>query len=109
MADTYYTLEAEFSNHLIATNLQLYYQDNGEYPNTLNDLYPEYLSEVSKDPFNDFKDIKYIVKEDEVVIYSIGPDRVDQGGDIAFDYEIYQEQRGSDESKIGDVIFKLKK
>jgi type II secretory pathway pseudopilin PulG len=48
-------------------------------PNSLLELTPKFLPEVPTDPFDD-KEIRYRKEGDSYVIYSIGPDRVDDGG-----------------------------
>jgi hypothetical protein len=48
-------------------------------PNSLAELTPKYLPEVPTDPFDD-KDIRYRKEGDGFVIYSIGPDRIDDRG-----------------------------
>ena len=52
---------------------------HGNVPETLTQLVPDYLPEVPVDPF-DSNPIRYVVGENEVVIYSIGKDNVDNGG-----------------------------
>jgi hypothetical protein len=67
---------------------------HGTLPLRLNDLVPAYLDTVPIDPF-DGKPLRLIVKSDRSIIYSIGPNGLDNGG-VKID-------RGK-----GDVIFTLK-
>ncbi|MFB3896884.1 MAG: hypothetical protein ACE14V_11350, partial [bacterium] len=53
--------------------LQLYHQDKKVYPNSLEDLFPNYLTTVPKDPFSDANFIYGRVR-DTFYLYSIGPD-----------------------------------
>lgn len=56
--------------------------DNGRFPDTVDALVPRYLDAVPIDPF-DQQPIRLAVSEDGIVIYSVGPDRTDDGGDVA--------------------------
>jgi hypothetical protein len=58
-----------------------YRLDKGEFPVTLDELVPEYMEEIPKDPF-DGKPLRYKKKDDRVIFYSIGEDRSDDGGDV---------------------------
>ena len=53
----------------------------GHYPATLDELVPKYLSAVPSDPF-DGKPMRYVLSDGSATIYSVGPDRVDDGGDV---------------------------
>ncbi|MEX0939543.1 MAG: hypothetical protein WDZ59_16890 [Pirellulales bacterium] len=75
----------------------LYYQKHGQLPERLDELVPEFLPEVPADPFHDAP-LNYRVENGEVVIYSVGLDRVDDGGrDVSTD----------DASRSGDFGFRL--
>jgi hypothetical protein len=54
----------------------------GRWPETLNELVPGYLTGVPADPF-DGKPLRYRRLGDGVVIYSIGPDGKDDGGNLS--------------------------
>jgi hypothetical protein len=54
----------------------------GAWPEQLTDVAPEFLPSVPADPF-DGKPLRYKKKANGVVIYSIGPDGADNGGDFA--------------------------
>ncbi|UCG34379.1 MAG: hypothetical protein JSU68_07015 [Phycisphaerales bacterium] len=53
----------------------------GRWPESLEELVPEYLDAVPLDPFDE-KPLRYRVEADRVVIYSIGEDEVDDGGQL---------------------------
>jgi hypothetical protein len=53
--------------------------DHGALPNRLKELVPQYLEGIPLDPF-DGKPLRLAVKEDRRIIYSVGPDGVDDGG-----------------------------
>jgi hypothetical protein len=52
------------------------------WPEKLTDIAPEFLTRAPVDPF-DGKPLRYKTKADGVVVYSIGPDGTDDGGDFA--------------------------
>jgi hypothetical protein len=76
-----------------AVAMTRYRLDHGMLPSHLGDLVPAYLDAVPIDPF-DGKPLRLAIKNNQWIIYSVGPDRVDDGG-----IEI---NRGK-----GDVIFTL--
>jgi hypothetical protein len=53
---------------------------NGEPPASLNDLVPRYLDAVPIDPRSG-EPLRYINRADRFIVYSIGANRVDDGGD----------------------------
>ncbi len=73
--------------------IKAYKNDNGNYPSSLNDLIPHYLSDVPVDPF-DGKALKY--SSMNKVIYSVGKDLQDSGGST-----------GNDWRKMPDPTFKI--
>lgn len=54
-------------------------RDTGEPPRNLESLVPDYLPAVPNDPF-DGQPLRYVLEDDEVVVYSIGRDNIDNGG-----------------------------
>lgn len=62
--------------------LKAYKQDTGHMPDSLQDLVPEYLDELPIDPY-DGKIVRY--SPEKKIIYSVGSDLVDDGGDISGD------------------------
>lgn len=67
---------------LLALSLALraYAADAGRYPETLSDLVPDYLCDVPFDPFSDEAPLRYRADGDGYVLYSVGPDGMDDGG-----------------------------
>jgi len=57
--------------------------ETGKIINSLNDLVPEYFSEIPKDPFGG-KVIKF--SAEKKIIYSIGTDLIDSGGESDYNY-----------------------
>jgi hypothetical protein len=66
---------------LLTTELALrcYYADKACAPQRLEDLVPGYLSAVPQDPFTG-RPMTYRAQGTNWVVYSVGPDRIDNGG-----------------------------
>ncbi|MGB9743376.1 MAG: hypothetical protein ACPLW9_01535 [Minisyncoccales bacterium] len=73
--------------------IKAYKNDTGNYPNSLNELIPNYLSSIPKDPF-DKKPLKYSLTKK--IIYSVGEDVEDSGGST-----------GNDWRKMADPTFQI--
>lgn len=72
--------------HLIRTRLQAtatrlglerYKLAEGHYPDTLDQLVPTYLPELPADPFNPGHPIKYLLRDNQPILYSVGSNGVD--------------------------------
>jgi hypothetical protein len=59
----------------------VYRKTQGAWPSSLDALVPEYLTNVPLDPF-DGKPLRFRKLPDGIVIYSIGLDKQDDGGNI---------------------------
>ncbi len=69
----------------VALASRLYQADHGERPVTLNELLPDYLPFVPEDPFSPTRSpIGYAPGARWAILYSVGPDGVDDGG--AYDF-----------------------
>jgi hypothetical protein len=64
-----------------ALAIERYQRARGQWPGSLAQLIPQYLPEEQLDPF-DGAALRYRRLEDGVVIYSVGPDRKDHGGQL---------------------------
>ncbi len=68
----------------VGTALELYRLDQGDYPDSLDELLPKYLEELPVDPFDkDSKSLHFrgrAVTGQRRLLYSVGPDHKDQGG-----------------------------
>jgi hypothetical protein len=64
----------------LAFAMAAYRVDHGSYPEKLDALVPQYVSEVPKDIFNHDADLMYRLEADGYVMYSVGPNGKDDDG-----------------------------
>jgi hypothetical protein len=71
--------------------VELYHSERGSYPERLDELVPEYLSRVPDDPYSG-KPICYRRTSTGYVVYSVGVNRVDDGGRVVYrdDHPVYE-------------------
>lgn len=69
----------------LATALEIEEKLNGQYPSALSDLAPKYFEKMPVDPFSG-EPFKYARSADgrDYKLYSVGPDKVDGGGDTQY-------------------------
>jgi hypothetical protein len=79
----------------IALAMCRYHVKNGKYPEKLDELAPGFIAFVPLDPF-DGKPMRLKQTEKEMIIYSIGPDGIDDGGTPL-----------DQETRKGDITFEL--
>ena len=78
---------------IVALAAERYRRDQGNWPASLSALVPQWLPAVPIDPM-DGKRLRYRRLPYGVVIYSVGHDRVDNGG--AIDRETWWQRLGTD-------------
>ncbi len=83
----------------IALAMTRYAQQHGRYPPALGDLAPQYLKQVPNDPFTGLP-FKLIQRGGMLVLYSIGADLKDDGGEPIHREPITME-------RVGDLVFRL--
>ncbi|HTU90843.1 MAG TPA: hypothetical protein VMF69_12260 [Gemmataceae bacterium] len=66
---------------IVALAAERYRRECGAWPDTLEKLCPKYLTAVPLDPF-DGEPLRYLRLKDGVIIYSVGQDAVDNGGNL---------------------------
>jgi hypothetical protein len=66
--------------------LERYRRKHGALPEKLEQLVPEFLDEVPADPF-DGRPLRYLIRDGKPVIYSVGKNRVDDGGQGDYTFE----------------------
>lgn len=74
--------------------LQWYRSDhNGRYPETLEELIPDYLPRLPMDRYNPGAPLRYMADADTFRLYSIGPNKQDNGGmHNYYDFDTDREQ-----------------
>jgi hypothetical protein len=65
--------------------LRAYKMDNGHYPKNLKALMPTYLHKIPIDPWDGIAPLHYQLQENKYLLWSIGPDGVDNHGTPIFD------------------------
>jgi ABC-type transport system involved in multi-copper enzyme maturation permease subunit len=73
---------AELRCAVVALAAERFRRRNGRWPGRLDELAPDYLATVPADPF-DGAPLRLRRLPDGMVIYSVGPDGQDDGGDVA--------------------------
>ena len=61
--------------------IDLFRQDRGRLPRTLDELVPEFLGATPADPYADLPFV-FRIQGDSFILYSVGPDRIDNGGTL---------------------------
>src|SRR5262249_897548 len=73
--------DAELRCAIVALAVERFRLANGQWPSALSDLTPAFLAQLPVDPF-DGQPLHYRPTADGVMIYSIGPDGIDDGGTL---------------------------
>ncbi len=85
----------------LAILTEKFFLDRGKYPETLDELVPEYISELPLDPFID-QPFHYDLEPDGFLLYSVGANCRDDGGTH------WATPNGGDPNK-NDVVFRVQK
>ena len=64
---------------MTAIGIERYRRQFGRVPERLEQLVPDFLTQLPIDPF-DGQALRYVLQRDRYLLYSIGEDRVDNGG-----------------------------
>jgi general secretion pathway protein G len=70
---------AKLDLQALSNSIDLYHVDTGQWPDSLQQLYPKYVKEIRKDPWG--KDYAYVRSGDGYDVYSYGADKTQGGGD----------------------------
>ena len=83
-------VNADTQNALFLTTLalQAYHQNHHAYPASLSQLVPQYLPAVPTDPFALSGSVRYKPLGSRYLLYSVGPDGKDDGGQAIFDHSL---------------------
>jgi type II secretory pathway pseudopilin PulG len=97
---------------LITLALQAYQKDHGPYPAALSLLTPHYLRNVSDDPFALSGPMHYKRLGNKYLLYSVGPDGIDDGGRAIFNATLpapanpgdIDRRRFVEQVSLGDIV-----
>jgi hypothetical protein len=87
-----------------AVALRVWQAEHGAPPDSLDQLVPGLLPAVPRDPFVD-QPLRYRREGANFVLYSVGPDRVDDGGRPATRVVDGKEQPGLSQESKGDMVW----
>jgi hypothetical protein len=73
--------QAVFRSAVAGLAAEQFRRTNGHWPTSLNELFPAFLTALPRDPF-DLQALRLVRVPDGIVIYSVGPDGTDDGGDV---------------------------
>ena len=77
--------QAQLFSAIAAVAAERYRLRHGHWPDSLNELVPDFLPSIAADPF-DGQPLRYKRLADGIVIYTIGPNLADDGGNLAREY-----------------------
>jgi hypothetical protein len=83
MGNSFMRYQSQLRCAIAAVALERYRQANGRWPDSLTSLRPELLREVPVDPY-DGMHLRYRRLNDRVVVYSVGSDNQDNGGNVTW-------------------------
>jgi hypothetical protein len=95
------SVEALFRAATAALAAEQYRRANSRWPGTLDELVPQFLTAVPRDPF-DGRPLNLARRPDGLAIYAVGPDGTDDGGDVPGGYR----QGRDDGVRLWDVGFR---
>jgi len=75
----YWRSQAQLRAAIVALAVERFRHEHGRWPNSLAELVPSKLSKIYTDPY-DGQPLRYRKNKEGVVIYSVGPDKIDDGG-----------------------------
>ena len=80
----------------LALAMAAYHAKKNQFPDSLDQLVPDYISNIPLDPFDDKNSLRYIAGKDSVTLYSVGPNQKDDSGKAS-------------KTDDGDIVFHLGK
>ena len=99
LINSYYVGFSKINILMTAIAIKLFQLDNNKLPQILAELVPKYLSKIPEDPFNNLAPLQYKKTDKGYLLYSSGPDRVDQSGQVIFD------SSPGAKAPSGDIVF----
>ena len=96
----YYNSISRLNILIVVTAIKLYELTNDNTIGSLEELIPAYFKKIPEDPFDNFKPLKFEKKNTGFVVYSFGPNKLDDYAGLKIDEE------AKDLAKIkGDIVF----
>lgn len=89
---------------MVALALRAYQFEKGAYPEELSHLVPDYIKAVPSDSFGAGEAIRYKKQGTSYVLWSIGPDKKDDGGKV-IDRGTTSGRYRVEEKSQGDIVF----
>lgn len=96
--------QAQMSMLTIFYALHAYHNEHKTFPKNLNELVPRYLDNVPNDPFTVSSPISYQLTDNNYILYSVGPDGIDNKG-VAINDTSAKNPISVTEKSQGDIIF----
>ncbi|MBD3673641.1 MAG: hypothetical protein HUJ26_08975 [Planctomycetaceae bacterium] len=96
--------EAKYRTLLVMLAGQAYRRDHGEFPNTLDELVPDYLDAIPVDNY-DGKPLKYRFDPEGPVVYSVFENGIDDGG-LDWSHQHRTSARGPDDYGVQLKLFR---
>jgi len=78
---------------MLSAAVELYRSENDIYPASLGDLVPNYVPELPEDPFTGDSFV-YAQTPSSYLLYSVGPDMLDDGGSFLDETGAFPERQG---------------
>lgn len=103
MVERYYITRASWDISIIGLAIKLFEKKHKRWPFALNKKELQDLKFLNKDPWNSFRPYKILKRDDNLYIYSLGPDRKNNKAKKQVDYIIYE----IDPDKEGDIFIEL--
>jgi hypothetical protein len=78
---SYWRSQAQLRAAIVALAVERYRREHGRWPSSLAELVPDKLPHIYIDPY-DGQPLRYRRNKEGVVIYSVGQDKIDDGGKL---------------------------
>jgi len=99
----YHVFYNKLNNLIVGVSAKLYYLDNGKLPGKIDALVFQYFKSVPGDTFNDFKPLAFNTKSNGFIVYSFGPNKKDDKGEIIFNTDEYFQSN----QDRGDIVLSV--
>lgn len=97
-------LETQVSSIRVVAACLAYERDNGQLPDSLADLIPEYIDAIPRDPWNG-QALQY--SRDKAIVYAVGSDLIDSGGSTDAKDPKYETLAITMRKHAEDMVFRI--